>query len=74
MSLKIIKEAVRKKRATIICPKVVHTDYKSFHMNCLEYCGTKVSLGGDFMSLFPTHPDFRNSVEEFHPMKLSLLP
>jgi hypothetical protein len=34
----------------------------------------KVSLSGDFTSPFPTHPDFENSAEEFHPMKLSLLP
>jgi hypothetical protein len=27
----------------------------------------KASLSGDFMSLFLTHPDFENSVEEFHP-------
>jgi hypothetical protein len=27
----------------------------------------KASLSGDFMSLFPTHPDFGNSAEEFHP-------
>jgi hypothetical protein len=30
------------------------------------YDGRKASLSGDFMSLFPTHPDFRNSAEEFH--------
>jgi hypothetical protein len=27
----------------------------------------KASPSGDFMSLFPTHPDFGNSAEEFHP-------
>jgi hypothetical protein len=27
----------------------------------------KASLGRDFMSLFPIHPDFGNSAEEFHP-------
>jgi hypothetical protein len=38
---------------------------------------TKASLSENFMSLFPTHPDFGNSAEEFHgdetlstPMKL----
>jgi hypothetical protein len=31
------------------------------------FADTKVSLSGDFMSLFPTHPDFGNSTEEFHP-------
>jgi hypothetical protein len=27
----------------------------------------QASLNGDFMSLFPTHPNFENSAEEFHP-------
>jgi hypothetical protein len=29
----------------------------------------KASLSGDFMSLFLTHPDFKNSEEELHPHK-----
>jgi hypothetical protein len=28
---------------------------------------SKASLNEDFMSLFPTHPYFRNSAEEFYP-------
>jgi hypothetical protein len=28
---------------------------------------SKASLNEDFMSLFSTHPYFRNSAEEFHP-------
>jgi hypothetical protein len=31
---------------------------------------SKASLHGDFMSLFSTHPDFGNSVEEFRPHKI----
>jgi hypothetical protein len=27
----------------------------------------KASLSEDFMSLFPTHPDFENSAEKFNP-------
>jgi hypothetical protein len=27
----------------------------------------KASFSGDFMSLFPIHLDFGNSVEDFHP-------
>jgi hypothetical protein len=32
------------------------------------------NLNGDFMSLFLTHPDFRNSAEEFHPHKIFSTP
>jgi hypothetical protein len=36
--------------------------------------GSKTSLSGDFMSLFPTHPDFRNGAEEFHPHETLSVP
>jgi hypothetical protein len=32
-----------------------------------RYDETKANLSEDFMSRFLTHPDFRNSAEEFHP-------